>query len=86
MSRSRKTGGEGIVHTRTHVKFGSDGESSDGEYEDAQGGGAADAGAGVGDGMQVDDGVQGAGKAFDQQLVGYCVRLHARWLLLPRLL
>jgi hypothetical protein len=37
----------------------------------------------VGDGMQVDDGVQGAGKAFDQQLVGDLVCLHARWLQLP---
>ena len=33
--KSRKAGGEGVVHTRTHVKFGSDGESSDEEYEDA---------------------------------------------------
>jgi len=29
--------GDGIVHTRTHVKFGSGGESSDEEYEDLPG-------------------------------------------------
>lgn len=58
--KSRKAGGEGIVHTRTHVKFGSDGESSDEEYEDAALGGT--------DVMDVDGDLQGAGKAFDNQL------------------
>lgn len=60
--KSRKAGGDGIVHTRTHVKFGSDGESSDEEYEDVSG-----AGKGA-DAMDVDGGMHGDGKAFDSKL------------------
>ncbi len=58
--KSRKAGGEGVVHTRTHVKFGSDGESSDEEYDEVAGDNE--------DAMDVEGAAQGEGKAFDDKL------------------
>ena len=60
--KSRKAGGEGVVHTRTHVKFGSDGESSDEEYNDMAKE-HTDSGT-----IDREGGLQGDGKAFDHGL------------------
>jgi hypothetical protein len=59
------------VHTRTHVKFDDDGESSDEEYQDLTAG-KKDKAEGADEAMDVDGGVQGAGKAFDHELVRAC--------------
>jgi multiple RNA-binding domain-containing protein 1 len=77
--KSRKAGGEGIVHTRTHVKFDDDG-SSDEEYQDLTAGKKSGS-TGDDEDMDVDGGVQGAGKAFDDQLddMGYLKTKASVW-------
>ena len=82
--KSRKTGGEGIVHTRTHVKFDDDGGSSDEEYQDLTASKKSGS-AGDDEDMDVEDvdvvgGAQGAGKAFDDQLddMGYLALLKTK--------
>ena len=56
------------MHTRTHVKFDDDGESSDEEYQDLAAG-KTERSEGGDEDMDVDGGAQGAGKAFDHELV-----------------